>query len=188
MVMQRRFVDDDDDDSLFDPAYPGLKVVPDGGRVRVPIALTDGAPSGWLASSRPHRVAVLDSAELRDARRRAAEAREQYIARICDAHRGPGSQLAPEPRPGESPRDAWIRRTANAHKTPIGQVAPADDIEAAREQWLSPGAKPRMGDARPAVSREALADARASRDQAWQEMVKRNAEAHKFPNGARTRW
>ncbi len=191
MVMQRRPVDDDDDDSLFDPAYPGLKVVRDGGRVRVPISLTDGMPSG-RPSWRPHRVAVSD-AELRDARAARDAAYDARSRWLQDAWRGPGSELAPLPLPGESARDAWIRRTANAHKTPIGQ-APAEDIERLRQEWLSPGAAPgpRPGyrDARPAaVSREtSLADARAARDQAYEEMIKRNAEAHKNPNRAwRTR-
>jgi hypothetical protein len=136
-------------------------------------------------------VAILSDEALRDARAARDAAYDARSRWLQDAWRGPGSQLAPEPRPGESPRDAWIRRTANAHKTPIGQAAPDNDIECLRQNWISPGARPGMGDARPVVSRETatnLADARAARDEAWQEMVDRNAEAHKNPNGAwRTR-
>ena len=190
-MRQRRAANfDDDDDGLFDPAYPGLKVVRDGGRVRVPLALTDGMPditpprrAVFDARNHQPRFAVLGDAELQDARRRAAEARQEYIARICDAHRGPGAELAPPPMPGETSRDAYVRRLQNAWKEPIGRgnnPGAAEDIEREREQWLSPGARPGVGDARPAVSREtatSLADARAARDAAYDEMVKRNANA-----------
>jgi hypothetical protein len=94
-MRQRRAANfDDDDDGLFDPAYPGLKVVRDGGRVRVPLALTDGMPDitpprRAVFDARNHRprFAVLGDAELQDAQRRAAEARQEYIARNCNAWR-----------------------------------------------------------------------------------------------------
>jgi len=190
MRLRRAANFDDDDDGLFDPAYPGLKVVRDGGRVRVPLALTDGMPDitpprRAVFDARNHRprFAVLGDAELQDARRRAAEARQEDIARICNAWRGPGAELAPPPMPGETARDAYVRRLQNAWKEPIGRgnnPGAAEDIERKREQWLSPGARPGVGDARPAVSREtatSLADARAARDAAYDEMVKRNANA-----------
>ena len=191
MRLRRAANFDDDDDGLFDPAYPGLKVVRDGGRVRVPLALADSGmpdmtpPRRAVFDARNHqpRFAVLGDAELQDARRRAAEARQEYIARICDAHRGPGAELAPPPMPGETARDAYVRRLQNAWKEPIGRgnnPGAAEDIEREREQWLSPGARPGVGGARLAVSREmatSLADARAARDAAYDEMVKRNANA-----------
>jgi hypothetical protein len=40
-------LDDDDEDGPYDPKYPGRKVVADGGRVRVPLYLSDCMP-GWL--------------------------------------------------------------------------------------------------------------------------------------------
>jgi hypothetical protein len=112
-----RFDDEDFDAELYDPAYFPRKVVRDGGRVRVPLALTDGMPDRTppgravfdARNDRP-RFAVLGDAELQDARRRAAEARQEDIARICNAWRGPGAELAPPPMPGETARDAYVRR------------------------------------------------------------------------------
>ena len=48
-MMRRRF-DDEDDDGPYDKRYPGRKVVADGGRVRVPVMLTESlrhTPMSW---------------------------------------------------------------------------------------------------------------------------------------------
>ena len=125
-MRQRRAANfDDDDDGPFDPAYPGLKVVRDGGRVRVPLALADSGmpdmtpPRRAVFDARNHqpRFAVLGDAELQDARRRAAEARQEDIARISNAWRGPGNPPPPPLRDGQSPRDQYIARIKNAWKT-----------------------------------------------------------------------
>jgi hypothetical protein len=60
----------DDDDDLYDPAYPGLKVVHDGGRIRVPIQLTDGMPDWMLPrralfDARHHRPRFADLTDAR---------------------------------------------------------------------------------------------------------------------------
>jgi hypothetical protein len=121
----------------------------------------------------PHFADVTD-ASLRDARLAAHDAREAMIARLSDAWKvqpgGAGGEpltTAPGAEPGgddddvESARDRYIAGLQNAYKTPMGQAAPDDgdnDIEALRQQWLSPGATPGPGagyrDARPAVSQE----------------------------------
>ena len=197
-MTHRRFARFDDDDAfdaeVFDPKYYPKRVYRDGKGPTVRLMLTDAIardangvppsrPALYDTRNRRPRFAVLGDAELQDARRRAAEARQEYIARICDAHRGPGAELASPPMPGETARDAYVRRLQNAWKEPIGRgnnPGAAEDIEREREQWLSPGARPGVGGARLAVSREmatSLADARAARDAAYDEMVKRNANA-----------
>jgi hypothetical protein len=84
----------DDDDDIYDPRFPGKKVVRDGKGIRVPIQLTDGQPPEWMRTQRrpvfdarnhqPHFAAV-DSAELRDARLAAHDARQAYIGTLNDA-------------------------------------------------------------------------------------------------------
>jgi hypothetical protein len=197
-MTQRRSTrfDDEDFDDIYDPRFFPRKVVRDGGRVRVPLALTDGMPDRTppgraVFDARNHRprFAVLGDAELQDARRRAAEARQEDIARISNAWRGPGNPPPPPLRDGQSPRDQYIAYITSAWKTPIGQAVsgPDDDddpnpIEAQRRRWLSPGATPGPGpgyrDARPAVSREtATRDAAGDRDQAYGEYVDRISNA-----------
>jgi hypothetical protein len=136
------------------------------------------------AAHRP-RYAVIDKADpvVRDAE----AAYREGVRGLEDAWKtqsgGAGGEpltTAPSAEPGsdddvESPRDAYIRQISNAYKTPMGQApaASADDIERARQQWLSPGAKPGGGfdDARPGVSREtATQDARET---AYREYVAR---------------
>jgi hypothetical protein len=134
----------DDDD--FDPAYLPRRVFKDGRGMRVRLALTDAAPG--LAPS-----FVLNDTEMRDARQRAEDARQAYITRISDAWKtqplGTGGEpitTAPEDDDEAlSPRDQYIARISRAYRTPIGQDGDggaADDIEAQRVRWSSPGAKP----------------------------------------------
>ena len=91
----------------------------------------------------------MDEQMLKD-RGRPEDARQAYIAQISDAWRGPGSELAPAPRTGESPRDAYIRRTSTAYKL-LPDLSPPDDndrgdddpraaanaIEAQRRRWTA---------------------------------------------------
>jgi hypothetical protein len=85
-----------------------------------------------------------------------------------------------------SPRDRYIREISTAWQKPVGGPrAAANSIEALRQRWISPGARPGpgpgYGDARLAVSRgTATKDAVADRDQAYREYVDR------ISNGWRT--
>jgi hypothetical protein len=176
MVTRTARVDDDDD--LYDPRYPGKKVVRDGGKVHVPITLTDGMPD-WMQAprravfdARHHRprFADLTDARLQDGLKQAAEARSEWIKGLQDAWRAPtGGALglpvttappAAEPADDDdlSPRDAYIKRISSAWKTGNGNGASADNIAGLTRSWLSPGARPGPGpgysDARPAVSQE----------------------------------
>ena len=139
-LTQRRF-DDEDDDGPYDPRYPGRKVVADGGRVTVPVFLTDGMPD-WMpprrplydaANARPRYAEISDAAN-----RRAVESYEEYKQRLCDAWRGPAAQPPPDDDGdgGESPRDAYVRRLGTAYRTPFGSNSGgADAIEAQRHRW-----------------------------------------------------
>jgi hypothetical protein len=189
-VTQRRFANLDDDDDLYDPAYPGLKVVRDGGRIRVPIQLTDGAPPAWMrlprrpvfdAAAHQPRYAVVDASDPHvQAAERAYEARNAYLR---DAWRGRGTTAPPAPRDGESPRDAYIRQISNMWRMQPGQADPdddgngnggdADDIEAQRQRWLQPGA-------RPGTTKDAAISDRAAADEAYLSYV------HRLTNAWRT--
>ena len=157
-MMQRRFanLDDEDDDGPYDPRYPGQRVVADGGRVRVPVMLTDGMPD-WMpprrrpalydaSAHRPH-FAVVDAS---DPHVRAAErAYEDRSRWLQDAWKTPSvsqRDAAPPPDDDEelSPRDRYIARLQTAYRTPFGQAAAsraiagpsgADAIEAQRRRW-----------------------------------------------------
>jgi hypothetical protein len=123
---QRRFaanLDDEDSDGPYDPRYPGRKVVADGGRVRVPVMLTDGMPD-WASRSRPAlydashhrpRSAVIDAADphVREAERAYAE-RNAFLQ---DAWKTPSGQMQQPPDNDDddddgdlSPRDRYIRQ------------------------------------------------------------------------------
>jgi hypothetical protein len=198
-MRQRRAANfDDDDDGLFDPAYPGLKVVRDGGRVRVPLFLTDSGMPDMTSlrravfDARNHRprFADLTDARLQDGLRAAADARAKYIAELQDAWRtpiggiggAPHTTAPPADQPDDdddlSPRDRYIKELQNAYKTPLGQApgGSANALERAREQWLSPGARPGMGDAARARS-TATKDAAADRDAAYAGYVDRISNA-----------
>ena len=123
-------LDDDEafDAEVFDPKYYPKRVYRDGKGPTVRLMLTDAIardangvppsrPALYDTRNRRPRFAVLGDAELQDARRRAAEARQEYIARICDAWRGPGNPPPPPLRDGQSPRDQYIARIKNAWKT-----------------------------------------------------------------------
>jgi hypothetical protein len=188
MVTTARRLDDDWDDTLYDRAYYPKKVFKDGKGVRVRLALTDGPPA-WASRPRPAavfdaaahrpRYAVIDKADpvVRDAE----AAYREGVRRLEDAWKtmpgGAGGEpltTAPGASGGDdddsdlSPRDRYIAGLQNAYKTPMGQApaASADNIERARQQWISPGAKPGggFGDAR--FSRETK-DAATARDEAY---------------------
>jgi hypothetical protein len=175
LTTQRRHAALDDDDSdLYDPKYFPRKVVRDGAGVRVRLALTDGMPDGM---------------QVQAAERAAEQAYNDHKAWLRDAWRtmpsgtgGAAKTTAPEAdKPGDddetlSPRDAWIRRMSKAYRAPPGQPDRDDDdaaaIEAQREAWSSPGAKPGggFGDA---PTRTATRDAVADRDAAYREYLAR---------------
>ena len=130
------------------------------------------------------RSADLTDARLQDGLHKAAAAYRERSERLQDAWRGPGDPPPPALKDGQSPRDQYIDRITNAWRTPIGQAPDngngdgnggdnfarsspdADNIERARQSWISPGAKPGggFGDAR--VLRETK-DAAAARDEAY---------------------
>ena len=111
---------------------------------------------------------------MQEALKIADEAREDYIERTTNAWRypvaaNPDAWNAPFPLPGESPRDAYVRQlstTPNRNYPAPGDDA--DDIEAQRQRWLSPGATAGMStDASPAPA------AAADRDRAFGEYLDR---------------
>jgi hypothetical protein len=196
-MRQRRAANfDDDDDGLFDPAYPGLKVVRDGGRVRVPLFLTDSGmpdrtpPRRAVFDARNHRprFADLTDPRLQDGLRAAADARAKCIAELQDAWRTPIGGIGgaahttapPADQPDEddddlSPRDRYIREISTAWRKPVGYGlrAAANSIEALRQQWTSPGARPGPGmgyDAKPHQTKDAAV---ADREAAYCEYVAR---------------
>jgi hypothetical protein len=167
-----RRVDDDDYDGPYDKNYPGQKVVADGGKVSVRLALTDGMPS-WMPRWRPvfdasrhrPRYAVIDKADpvVRDAE----AAYREGVRRLEDAWKTmPGGAgglphtTAPAAEPGGddddesmSPRDRYVAGLANAYRwTPGGDpTASANAVQNGYTGMLSPGARPGDGDARPTL-------------------------------------
>jgi hypothetical protein len=121
-AIRRRFDDDDlsdaDGNGPYDKRFPGQRVIADGGRVRVPIALTDGMPPDWMrtlrsppsdASAHRPRYADLTDARLQDGLRQAAEARSEWIKGLQDAWRTPtggagGAPVTTAP-PSDQPDD-----------------------------------------------------------------------------------
>jgi hypothetical protein len=182
-VAQRRRLDDDEDPDLYDPKYPGLRVVKDGKGVRVPIYMTDGMPPEWMRSlcpapsdtlrHRPHQL-VSDSAELRDAEREAARAYDERNDFLRDAWRSPSNPPPPALRDGQSSRDAYIERLQSAYRTPTGGNGPADEVEALQRRWASPGTTPGPG-RRPTQDAAPRSDA----DQAYEEYCARLQAAWK---------
>jgi hypothetical protein len=90
--------------------------------IRRTVLLTDAAPPyrRALHDARlyyPPRTYVGDSAELRDAERKAAAAYYERSRQLKDAWRSPDNPPTPEPEEGESERDAYIRRVSNGWKT-----------------------------------------------------------------------
>jgi hypothetical protein len=192
----------DDDDDIYDPRFPGKKVVRDGKGIRVPIQLTDGQPPEWMRTQRrpvfdasrhrPGPINVLGDAALKDAKLAAMDAYEQRNDYLRDAWRtstgGPGGAAhttappadKPDPDDTMSPRDRYIAGLQTAYRTPMGQApaASADNVAAISRNWLSPGARPGgpgYGDSGSRVSRETMQDARdaADRDLAYAEYVTR---------------
>jgi hypothetical protein len=119
-VLRRRF---DDDESDYDPKYPGKRVFRDGRGPRVPLYMTDSAPrqpvydgeararahqrllDGYgrlgaavaqaTAGHRPGQVSLSD-AEVRAARSKSEHAREQWISRMKDQYRRPIGAAPPD--------------------------------------------------------------------------------------------
>jgi hypothetical protein len=177
VTMRRSRVDDDDDDSLYDPEWlaRGKKVVRDGGVVRTSIMLMDGVPNprpmlNDASMHRPHQVGVVDSAE----RRLADAAYEERNVQLENAWRGPATPLLLALKDGQSPRDAYIERVTNAWRTPTGRNDPADDVEALQKRWASPGATPGPG-RRPTQDAAPRSDA----NQAYEEYCARLQSAWK---------
>jgi hypothetical protein len=191
MTAQRRFARvGDDDDGPYDKNFPGKKVIADGGKVSVRLALTDARPD-WMqlprravfdARSHQPRFAVVDASDAHVMA--AAEARQAYIARLSDAWKTPSvAPTSGAPSAGESARDAYVRRISSAWKTPPGSVSAPDDddpnpVEAPRRRWLSPGATP-GSDAATATKDAAVAD----RDVSYNGYIDRLTTAWKRPYG-----
>jgi hypothetical protein len=146
-VAQRRKRVDLDDDGPYDPEYPGQKVIADGGRVRVRLALTDAGFPQWYPHPHPRRVTdgyrLSDDeaarhrphqAVLTDAQRaRSESARDQWVASLRDAWRSPqGVPMGPgapdydkdddnngddDLDPVERARQDYIRRVTNGWRS-----------------------------------------------------------------------
>jgi hypothetical protein len=173
-VAQRRFDDDDVFDSaIYDPAYYPKRVYRDDRGPRVPLALTDAAPSAIIDAYRPHQIGACDSDA--DAERDAANAYEERSAYLANAWRSPDNPPPPPLKKGQSPRDAYIERVTNAWRAPTGRNDPADDVEALQRRWASQWATP--GSARRPM--EDAAAGRAEADQAYAEYCTRLQSAWK---------
>jgi hypothetical protein len=112
-VTARRF---DDDEDLYDPAYPRhMKVVRDGGRASVPVMLTDSAS---------RRVPLMD-----------ARAREHQ--RLLDGYSRIGAAAAQGTaghRPGQVSLSDSVVRNARSRS----EFARAEWIRKMQDQWSSP--------------------------------------------------
>jgi hypothetical protein len=173
----------------FDPKYFPKKVFRDGKGPRVTLVLTDGMPAYRprpvfdARNHRPH-FADLTVARLQDGLKQAAEARSEWIKGLQDAWRtptggaggAPVTTAPPSDQPDDdddnlSPRDRYVLSLQNAYKTGSPYVATgnrADDIEAQRQRWLKPGARPGTNDGFARSSPDAAAG-RALADQAYAE-------------------
>jgi hypothetical protein len=142
--------------------------------------LTDSVPNRRdvfdASLRRPHQIAALDSAELRDAERAAADA--YYERNKQDAWRGPGNEPTPDPEPGESERDAYIRRISNAWKrVPDPAAHDPDDDDDPKAAATAVEAQRRRWNAESPAKDAALAD----RDVAYNEYIHRLTTAWKRP-------
>jgi hypothetical protein len=158
MRRSMRNLDDDDDvfdSTIYDPKYYPKRVYRDGKGPTVKLMLTDSMPPEYRAAisrrpftaARPYyppRTYVGDSAALRDAERKATEARDAWIRGLQDAWKTPSvpptNGVPADPDGDEddddlSPRDAYIQRLQGAYRTPIGNGNGADAIEAQRRRW-----------------------------------------------------
>ena len=180
-------VDDGDDPDLYDPKYPGQRVIRDGKGIRVPVFLTDAmSPDQRAAISRgsmlfdarnhqPH-YAVVDAS---DPNVRAAErAYYERNAWLQDAWRGPDNPPPPDPEPDEDPRDAYIRRVSNAWKTlPDRPARDPDDDDDPKAAATAVEAQRRRWNAESPAKDAAVAD----RDVAYGEYIHRLTTAWKRP-------
>jgi hypothetical protein len=82
----RRFDGNDDDPDLYDPAYPGQRVIADGKGIRVPVQLTDAA--AWMPLPPTRRFTIMD-------------ARVREHNRLLDSYRMSDSEAAAH-RPHEA--------------------------------------------------------------------------------------
>ena len=157
--VRRRRVEDDEADGPYDPRYPGMKVIADGGRVRVPTFLTDHAARQRAAMfdarvGRPgyvvDKLAAAGQRTITDAQRAHVEdSYEAYCNRLQDGWTwGKPGVFAPVTL-GDA-RAACIKRTSEAWKkpTPLSHLRrdqdddddddldPETDPEEARQTYL----------------------------------------------------
>jgi hypothetical protein len=204
--MTRRVGADDDDEAfdaeVFDPKYYPKRVYRDGKGPTVRLMLADaiardanGAPPSRPAPfmTRNPRCADLTDAQLQDGLRAAAAARAKYIAELQDAWRTPIGGIGgaahttapPADQPHDddddlSPRDRYIREISTAWQKPVGRgprTAAANSIEALRQQWISPGARPGPGPGYGAKSHQTKDAAVADREAAYDEYIDRISNA-----------
>jgi hypothetical protein len=157
-VNLRRFDDDDDDLSLYDPRWlkRGKKVVRDGGRVTVGLMLTDAASRRFTpvmdararehervldsyrlsdrqaAAHRPHEATLsLSDADIRAARSRSEHAREQWIRRMQDQWSEPIGGLPRKPPNGNGNGD-----DGDGNRDDDNDSDPRSASERARDAWI----------------------------------------------------
>jgi hypothetical protein len=122
--MRRRWVDDEDDLSAFDPKYlaQGRRVYKDGYGPRVALYMTDSAPSrrrptfdGVLHKPGPVIDALQGRSAISDAvaRQRVSDSYEAYCRRLEDGWLWRKGHVRASVAVGDSPRDAWIKRQAS---------------------------------------------------------------------------
>jgi hypothetical protein len=140
-MVRRRWLDDDDDLSAFDPKFlaKGKRVYRDGFGPKVHLMLTDSAPYARrpVFDARNH---MPHEARLSDAARQRARCDDAYEA-MCNRNEGAWTWNKPHVRApvavGDSPRDAWIRRSEDAWRTPTPRFD-LDTTRSAGNTTLSP--------------------------------------------------
>jgi hypothetical protein len=180
VTQRRRAALDDDSSDLYDPRYPGKKVIADQGRVSVPLYLTDSHPN-WTPPTRS--AALFDYA--RDAYRNYYYQPHFFVGDSADPLAAERAYLDAYLDDDETmtPRDRYIKRLQNAYRTPPGRDPDddADAVERQRKTWTgeSPvAAKPGFGDARPRQTNDAAV---ADRDQAHRDYLDRITNAWRLP-------
>jgi hypothetical protein len=165
-ALRRRF-DDDEDESDYDPKYPGKRVFRDGRGPRVPLYMTDSASRRFVplmdararahqatidsyrltdrqaAAHRPHEAtASFSDRDIRNARSRSEHARAEWIRRMQDAWSHPmgGLPRTPPNGNGDGPDDDQDENGDNDNGDDRTEAERARDemIEQASRAWSQP--------------------------------------------------
>jgi hypothetical protein len=141
--MKHELLEDDDEDTM----------IPDGGRVKVPLYLCDATQRAIFdAYAHQPGYRMSDAAAVRDARREAREARQAWIKQLNDAWRTPVSvrdmrgtpAIKDAPEPDNSSQGERLRRHLRTEESDEAQARRDASWRAYCDQlgraWQNPGA------------------------------------------------